>query len=92
MSGKTTQCECCFMPLGKDNGKRTSEKYCSMCYADGKLLAENMSLAEFQQVSYDGMRKEGFWLITAWFFSFLIRFAPYWKTRSNKGTTSSKQN
>ena len=82
-------CECCFMPLANDKS-RTSEKYCSYCFKDNKLLADEMTLSEFQKVSYDGMRQAGFWLITAWFFSFLIRFAPYWRSRANSKENKKK--
>lgn len=75
-------CECCLMPLAKDVKLSGSEKYCSYCYADGRLHAEGKSLKEFQRCSYEGMRKNGINPLMAWFFSQMIRFAPYWKARN----------
>ncbi|MEI8395499.1 MAG: zinc ribbon domain-containing protein [Rhodospirillaceae bacterium] len=77
----STNCECCMMPLTKDTGQRTSEQYCSFCYQNGRLNAEGASLQEFQRRCFDGMRGRGMNFLIAWFFSFLIRFAPYWKAR-----------
>ncbi len=74
-------CECCMMPLSKDPKKSGSDKYCSYCYVDGKLLAEGMTLKEFQKRSCDGMVEGGMNKFVAKFFSYMIRFAPYWKNK-----------
>jgi hypothetical protein len=78
---KTQSCECCLMPLSKDTGQRTSDKYCSHCYQGGHLKAEGTSLREFQRRAYEGMRQSGTNPLMARLFAFLIRFAPYWKQR-----------
>jgi hypothetical protein len=70
------------MPFNKDPGTRTSKHYCSLCYNNGKLNADGVSLKEFQACCYEGMRKRGMNPIVARIFTFMIRFAPYWKTRS----------
>lgn len=78
---KAKNCECCMMPLSKDPKESGSDKYCSYCFVNGKLLAEGMSLSEFQKKSYNGMIEGGHNKFAAWFFTKLIGFAPYWKTK-----------
>lgn len=78
---KSKNCECCMMPLSKDPKESGSDKYCSYCYVNGKLLAEGMSLKEFQKKAYSGMVDGGHNKLVAWFFSKMIGFAPYWKNR-----------
>ncbi len=75
-------CECCLMPFKEDTGTRTSEIYCSLCFANGKLNAEGTTLQEFQKCCYEGMRKNGLNIILAKIFTFMIRFAPYWRKRA----------
>lgn len=72
-------CEMCLMPFSKDTGVRESEQYCSMCYHDGTLLGEGLTLSEFKQKSYEGMRGHGMGRFKASFFTWMIGFAPYWK-------------
>lgn len=69
------------MPLSQDPGPRISEKYCSLCFQDGRLNAEGVSLQEFQRCCYEGMRKRGVNPLLARLFAFVIRFAPYWRVR-----------
>jgi len=73
-------CESCLMPFNKDRGKRESEKYCSMCYTDGKLLGEGMSLKEFQKMTYKEMVKDGMNPLKSRLIVWMIRFAPRWKS------------
>ena len=73
-----------MMPFDQDPGKRTSEKYCSLCYQDGRLNAEGSSLKEFQDQCYRGMKERGLNPLLAKFYAFMIRFAPYWKQRRQK--------
>lgn len=75
----TKNCESCLMPLNKDLGKRESDKYCSLCFCDGKLCYEGGDLKEFQEACYQEMLKSGMNKYKAKFFTFLIRFAPRWK-------------
>jgi hypothetical protein len=68
-----------MMPLAGDNGVRESEKYCSYCFKDGRLVGEGSSLKEFQRISKEKMIEGGMNKYKASFFAFLIRFAPRWK-------------
>ena len=74
-------CESCLMPFDKDTGVRESDKYCSLCYKDGKLCYEGNDLNVFQARCYEGMRARGMNPLTARFFTFLIRFAPRWRKK-----------
>jgi hypothetical protein len=66
------------MPFGKDPGVRENEKYCSLCFRDGKFCYEG-DLKGFQKMCYAGMRSRGMNPITARLFTFMVRFAPRWK-------------
>jgi hypothetical protein len=68
-----------MMPFEKDTGKRESEKYCSLCFQNGKLCYEGDDLKEFQKVVYESMRSRGANKLFAKFAVFMIRFAPRWK-------------
>lgn len=72
-------CESCMMPFEKDTGHRESERYCSLCYKDGKLNYEGNDLKEFQRICYGSMRSHGTGWLPAKFFTFMIRFAPRWR-------------
>lgn len=76
-----TYCESCMMPFSKDKGLRESEKYCSLCYKEGKLCYEGSDLKEFQKVAYDSMIARGTNKLKAKFFTFMIKFAPRWKNK-----------
>lgn len=71
------------MPLGKDPGRRESPLYCSYCFKNGRLCYEGNDRKEFQRVSYAQMRKNGMHPLKATFFTWMIRFAPRWKTQSS---------
>ena len=75
-------CQCCMMPFAADPGQRTSDKYCSLCYQDGRLNADSGSLSDFRRQAYQGMRERGINPVTARFYSFMVRFAPYWRARA----------
>lgn len=68
-----------MMPFAKDPGQRESDKYCSLCFKDGKLMYEGNDLKEFQKVAYESMLKRGTNKWLAKFYTFMIRFAPRWK-------------
>lgn len=74
-----TYCESCMMPFAKDPGKRESDKYCSLCFKDGKLCYEGNDLQEFQKVAYQSMISRGTNKWLAKLYTFMIRFAPRWK-------------
>ncbi len=75
-------CESCLMPFDKDPGNRESEKYCSLYYKDGKFLYEG-DLKGFQKASYNAMKKNGMSTCKAKMFTFMIRFAPRWKSKTS---------
>lgn len=74
-------CESCLMPFVKDSGKRESDKYCSYCFKDGKLCYPGNDLKEFQRICYENMRTHGMNPLKATFFTYMIKFAPRWKTK-----------
>lgn len=74
-------CESCLMPFEKDPGKRESDKYCSLCYKNGKLCFEGDDLKAFQKICYTEMRKSGHNRIIAALFTWMIRFAPRWRKK-----------
>jgi hypothetical protein len=76
---KCNACESCLMPFSKDTGVRESEKYCSLCFKNGKLCYEGNDLKEFQKVCFESMRKSGTPWILAKFYTYMIKFAPRWK-------------
>ena len=39
-----------------------SDKWCSLCYSDGKFLSPNMSLSEMTAIVDDALRREKVWL------------------------------
>lgn len=67
------------MPFAQDVGVRESDKYCSLCYKNGKLCYEGNDLKAFQSVCYQEMTKKGMNPLKAKFFTYMIRFAPRWK-------------
>lgn len=78
LSGK---CDSCMMPLKKDpkGTGREHEKYCSYCYADGKLSYEGTDVKEFKRAAYEAMVARGTNKLKARFFDFMAGFAPRWK-------------
>jgi len=80
-----TYCESCLMPFKNDTGVRTSDKYCSLCYTDGKFCYEG-NLKDFQKICYENMVKSGMNKVQAWIFAFMIRFAPRWKNMGSAQT------
>lgn len=74
-----TYCESCMMPFAKDPGTRESDKYCSLCFKNGKLQYEGDNLQEFQKVAYESMLARGTNKWLAKFYTYMIRFAPRWK-------------
>ena len=76
----TNQCQMCLMPESKDDGVREREDFCSYCYKGGKIQFSG-TREEFQDMVYNKMRKQGINPIMARFYTWTIRFAPYWKGR-----------
>ena len=73
-------CEMCLMPFKMDDWKRESEKYCSYCYKNWKICFD-WNLGEFKEIVYKAMREKWIWKLKAKFFTWMINFAPYWKTK-----------
>jgi hypothetical protein len=73
------KCESCLMPFYKDPGKRESDKYCSLCFKNGKLCYEGNNLKDFQKVCYESMINNGTNKYLAKFYTYMIKFAPRWK-------------
>lgn len=78
---KKKMCESCMMPLDKDQGKRENDKYCSLCFKDGKLCYQGNDLKEFQREVRDNIIKSGKSKFFANFAAFMVRFAPRWKKK-----------
>ncbi len=76
---KQKSCESCLMPFDKDTGIRESEKYCSLCFKNGKLCYEGDDINEFKKRAYESMRKSGTNILLAKFYTWMIGFAPRWK-------------
>ncbi len=74
-------CESCLMPFDKDPGKRESDKYCSLCFQNGRLCYEGNDLKEFKRVCYQSMTGSGMNPLKAKFFTYMIGFAPRWKKK-----------
>ncbi len=74
-------CESCMMPFKKDpkGTARESEKYCSYCFADGKLCYEGTDIKEFKRVMIEQMTSRGTRPLKATFFAYMAGFAPRWK-------------
>ena len=69
------------MPFDKDPGQRESDKYCSLCFKDGKFCFEGDNLNEFQKACYEGMKARGMNPLIAKFYTFMVRFAPRWRKK-----------
>lgn len=67
------------MPFDTDPGIRESERYCSLCFKNGKLCYDGNDLKEFQKMAYKNMRERGIGPIKARLFTFAVRFAPRWR-------------
>jgi hypothetical protein len=70
-----------MMPFAKDTGVRESDKYCSLCFKNGKLCYEGNDLKEFQRAAKESMLQRGIHPLKAWFFTYMIAFAPRWKKK-----------
>ena len=57
-------CQSCGMPIGKDEVKGTeadgslSQKYCKMCYQNGKFTQPNATAEDMQKIGYQALRKK----------------------------------
>ena len=53
---KGTYCESCMMPFNKDKGLRENDRYCSLCFKDGKPCYSGTDLKEFQKMCFESMQ------------------------------------
>ena len=67
------------MPLSKDTEVRESDRYCSLCFKNGRLCYEGTDVKEFQKICYENMVKGGMNKFQAKIYSWMIKFAPRWK-------------
>lgn len=74
-------CESCLMPFKKDpkGAGRESEKYCSYCYTNGKLVYEGTDIKEFKREMINAIVGRGESKIKAYLFAFMAGFAPRWR-------------
>ena len=76
------QCESCLLPFAQDPGKREHDKFCSLCFKNGKFCFEGTG-KEFRDMCYKAMITDH--NIPKWkalFFVTMIRlFAPRWKKK-----------
>ena len=77
----TGNCDSCLMPFSKDpkGQNRESEKYCTYCFANGKLCYPGSDLKEFKKAMIDAIVARGESKLKAYFFAFMAGFAPRWK-------------
>lgn len=76
-------CESCMMPFSKDTGSRENEKYCSYCFANGKLCYEGTEVKEFKRVMIEAIVARGEPKWKARIFAFMAGFAPRWKGQNS---------
>ena len=74
-------CQSCLMPFKKDPGERENDKYCSLCFKNGKLCYEGNDLKEFQKICYKMMIDGGMNPLKVKLFTFMIRFASRWRKK-----------
>jgi hypothetical protein len=90
MSKVYKNCQSCGMPLKRDekgggtnaDGTR-STMYCSKCYADGKFISPDMTVAEMQALVKGKLREFGFpGLLAGWFTKGIPRLER-WQVRDS---------
>ena len=72
------------MPFSKDPGKRDHPNFCSYCHRNGELVYQGDDVNEFKRMSYQSMRENGMGKLQAKFFTWMIGFAPYWKSKQKR--------
>ncbi|MEW7009727.1 zinc ribbon domain-containing protein [Lentilitoribacter sp. EG35] len=80
-------CQSCGMPLNKDpkgGGTETdgtkSTTYCSLCYADGAFIYQDVTVEEFQAYCVEALKQKGVPSIMAWLFTRGIPKLERWKS------------
>lgn len=65
-------CQSCSMPLdGKDNGTEKdgskSQKYCNMCYQEGKFLDPDLTMDEMIVIVDNALKEKGWGRVRRYF-------------------------
>jgi hypothetical protein len=74
-------CQSCLMPFEKDTGVRENPLYCSLCYKNGDFQYKG-DYKPFEKMCYEAMVRSGMPKLKAKIFSWSIRFAPRWKSKT----------
>ncbi len=72
-------CQMCMMPLAMSAAPIEKDGYCSYCFTNGEFVYKGTDVKEFKKITYQALRTKGTKRITAWFFTWMIGFAPHWK-------------
>lgn len=74
-------CESCLLPFRKDpkGAGREHERYCSYCYANGRLCYEGTDVNAFKRAMVDAIVARGESRVKARFLAWIAGFAPRWK-------------
>jgi len=71
-------------PLAMSPVRLEREHYCSFCFNSGEFVYKGNSVKEFKKITYKALRAKGTKRITAWFYTWMIGFAPHWKRSQQK--------
>lgn len=79
-------CQSCSMPLdGKDNGTEKdgtlSQKYCCLCYKDGKLIDPDMTLEQMTEVVDKALKEKGWGKFRRWLARGYLPKLERWKNK-----------
>jgi hypothetical protein len=82
---KKSLCQSCSMPLdGNNNGTEAdgskSQKYCNLCYEDGKFCDPNLTLEEMTQIVDRSLRERGWGRFRRWMARSYLPKLERWKT------------
>lgn len=74
-------CQSCSMPMNKDihGGGGKSEKYCSLCYVDGKFTQPDIDAKQMQDFCIEQLSKQGMPKVMGWLFTRSIPKLERWK-------------
>lgn len=76
----------CMMPLAMSPKQIEKENYCSYCFFAGEFVYKGSDVKEFKKITYDALRAKGTKRVTAWFYTWMIGFAPHWKKKKELTT------
>lgn len=77
-------CQSCAMPMdGKNNGTEKdgslSQKYCNLCYKDGKFIDPDMTLEKMKEICDKALKEKGWGKIRRWFAMSYVQKLERWK-------------